>query len=213
MIIPWFGPLPEWISKYRENISKLKSIGYSFMVFTDEKEFRALCKSKVGLNLPETEKFSDKRKPVEFRPLSGIIFEDYLGRFDYWGQTDLDCVYGRLDRFVPDSALAEFDIWSNDIDAICGPFTLYRNCDSVNRSFECGPWKEILESPRLSCFDEKEFSNSVKKSGVKVSYNHFMGADSRDFKNIEFHDDGGLFQHSKEIMMFHFNNCKRWPVQ
>lgn len=210
-LIPFSGNLPAWLPQYVSNAGLLARDGWEF-VFINEAETRRCYKEQLDVTLPDFSKCSDRRKLVDIRPAMGVAFSEYVRGCDYWGQTDMDCVYGNLSKFVPDERLSLLDIWSNDIGAICGPFTLYRNDFTVNWLFAHErDWQEIFKSPKLQCFDEHGFSKVVDESGVTVSYNHMMGENAQDLSGIELRADGSLWQHGKEIMMFHFNHDKRWP--
>lgn len=213
-LIPWFGPLPEWMPQYVSNTGPLAAQGWEFVVITSEEEYRKRFQDRTGITVPSGSLFSDTRKLVDYRPALGFVFDDYIQGCEFWGHTDLDCVYGRLSHFVPDEQLAELDVWSNDADRICGPFTLYRNTDPVNQAFQRDSgWKAIFESPILHAWEEHGFSEVIKKTSLRVSYNHMQGADATDLSDIDLRADGGLWQHGREIMMFHFNCAKRWPVK
>ena len=84
----WAGPLPEWYEKYIENTNSLKKYGFDFMVWNDTKKLAELAKEKLGVTL-ELEDGSKKAGDVD--PLYGIIFEDYIRGYDFWGHTGLDC--------------------------------------------------------------------------------------------------------------------------
>lgn len=212
MIIPWVGNLPQWIGPYLSHAAPLRAHGWEFLIFNNDGEFRRLCREKLGIAVPPW-KYS--HKICEFRPALGAIFEDYLQGCDFWGCTELDLVYGRLSHYVPDTELADLDVWVNDGIALCGAFTLYRNTPAVNRLFENDPrWREILTSREYSNWDEHgSFYELVRNSDdLRVSFNHHWCADFNDFSDLSVRPDGSLWQHGQEIAMFHFNVRKAWPL-
>src|SRR5258707_9826714 len=102
---------PEWIDKYIENTKFLKKYGYDFLLDTDLNKFNQRCKKALGFEssiLPGTVKIGD------YRPAFGLIYEDILSGYDFWGHTDTDCVYGRLDHFLTSNLLENCDIFAND---------------------------------------------------------------------------------------------------
>lgn len=212
----WAGPLPEWYEKYIENTNSLKKYGFDFMVWNDTKKLAELAKEKLGVTL-ELEDGSKKAGDVD--PLYGIIFEDYIRGYDFWGHTGLDCVYGRLDRFVSDEYLSDCDIFGNDPGSICGPFSLYRNTPKVNNLFKKYPrWKEMIEDKKTWGFDEIQFAELVnQQKDLRVKYAFWQNYD--DYKNLQKQDlklleDGTLWDNraNKETMMYHFNWLRNYPT-
>ena len=92
LISPFFGKLPPWFGEYKKNCLALKKYGWDFMVLNDLEEFNNLIKLKLGVN-PNIKEGTCKAS--DFRPALGVILEDQLKDYDFWGHTDLDCVYGR----------------------------------------------------------------------------------------------------------------------
>ena len=110
IIIPYFGKWPLNFNLY------LKSVTYNIdtvdiIFFTDLtldnyrplpkniylhqlsiKELRKLIEKKVNIK-PKLENY---RKLCDFKPAYGLIFEDYLQTYDFWGFGDIDLIYGDL---------------------------------------------------------------------------------------------------------------------
>lgn len=102
MICPYFGILPPWFDSYLANIEMLKPLGYDWHITTNLKLFKERVGDILGIKcaiVPGTGKVWD------YRPAFGVLFAKELKRYDYWGHTDFDCVYGRVDRFVTDEFL------------------------------------------------------------------------------------------------------------
>src|SRR5678816_2825204 len=91
------------------------------------------CGVKVGNYL--TPEGVPHKLVSEYYPAYGEIFQEFTRSFEFWGHTNWDMVYGRLDRFLPDSVLRTCDIWSDDPNAIDGIFCLYRNAAEINNLF------------------------------------------------------------------------------
>ncbi len=76
----------------------------------------------------------------------GAIFKDYITDYDFWGIPNWDIVYGRIERYLPDTFLNEIDVWTDDVDAINGIFTLFRNNDRCSNLFRRIPdWEAKFE--------------------------------------------------------------------
>jgi hypothetical protein len=210
LISPFFGKLPDWFDLYKEKCRVLKSYGWEFLVVTDLKDFSHRIKKKLGV---EPNIIEGTCKASDFRPALGLLYQDKLKGCDFWGHTDLDCVYGRLDKFITDELLSHCDIYSNDLGHMCGPMSLYRNADSINHLFTLHPdWRGILENPIHQAFDEQGISEIVNQcTDLKVEYHHFEGHDPNVTSNLSY-KDGSLYDDGEEIMYFHFNRSKVWPL-
>lgn len=253
MIRTWRGPLPEWTPQFRESVKPLEEFGWRFLIMENWDWFRVLCQVVLDVQIPPE---IDTRKPGDYDPALGDVFShhlpeaDWFKQYDFWGHFNLDCVYGRLSHFLPDAFLANIDIYGNDPGAVCGPFTLYRNCEKVNRLYRNVPtWKRDFENPTFLGWDEVMFNGCVNRtalhgeirfaSGFLQAHDHMTIA-HRNFVE-RYHatnfaaENGGTFipclppvswvasgisgspalidnVTRQEIMMYHFNQTRRWPV-
>lgn len=216
----WVGDLPNWIEKWYENMDRLKPYGYDYILFNDYEFVRQRAAESLGISLPKYAEIANTRKSVA-GPCFGELFAQELAGYDFWGHCDQDTVFGRLDRFLPDAKLNECDIWSNDPDAICGPFTLYRNIPKVNalwRNVE--NWRKIFSSAGYADFEEGLFSPIVRqaaKEGTIRFLSDFLQVNYRQHKprpRLQMLPDGSLMDlaANREAMMFHFKNTKEWPL-
>lgn len=214
-VIPWFGDFPSWMDDYLEHIKHMQQYGYDWFITTDEKDFTDRVESVLG--------FTPIIKPGtplshNYRTALGLLYADKLKDYDFWGITDLDCVYGKVDNFITDKQLEELDIHSNHYNYICGPWTLFRNIQKVNELFKLVPnWEQLMRDidHQPGRWTEEEYSHVVDEQNdtgmIKRLYTHYQGADPNDDSSIIF-DGTKLYDHNKEIMMFHFNRNKRWPL-
>ncbi len=69
-------------------------------------------------------------KLCDYKVAYGLIFEDYLKEYDFWGYCDVDVIFGDIRKFITDDILDRYDRILN-----LGHFTLYRNIPCVNRAF------------------------------------------------------------------------------
>jgi hypothetical protein len=216
----WVGDLPNWIDKWNEMMDRLKPLGYDYKVFNDYDFVRRRAAERLGVNLPAYEEIANTRKSVA-GPCFGELFAPELEGYDFWGHCDQDTVFGRLDRFLPDELLNACDIWSNDPNAICGPFTLYRNIPKVNalwRNVE--NWQRIFSTNEYADFEEGLFSPVVRraaKEGTIRFLSDFLQVDYKQHRprpRLRIMEDGTLMDlaANKEAMMFHFSRTKAWPL-
>lgn len=164
-IIAYFGKLPNYFPIFLESCKKNED--YNWLLFTDDdfpyefpsnfkkftyslKEFNMLASKKIGININIT----DSYKLCDFKPFYGLIFEDYILHYHYWGHCDCDLIFGNLKRFLPSILDDEYDkVFA------AGHLTLYRNNYENNRmclSEYNGKvlYKEVLNRKKIFAFDE-----------------------------------------------------------
>lgn len=224
IITPWFGPLPVWFDRWKVNFDRLGKYGYNLLMPTDLDDFKKRCADKLGITECPVE--YGKAKVHDYRAVLGILYEEELKDYEFYGHTDFDCVYGRVDKWVTDDLLGGLDIlsnhlcagrsrhWDGQVGYICGPWTLYRNVREVNNIFRDYPtWKEVLEEKPVSGWVEKEFSNVVDqraKNDIRLKYVYWQGHNPDITTNLRWRGES-LYDGEDEIMMFHFNRTKVWP--
>lgn len=209
-ITPWFGAMPPWMDQYLANAEMLKPLGYDWLITTNLKRFRERVGDLLGIECP-IEPGSGKLH--DYRPALGMLFEEELRGYDYWGHTDFDCVYGRVDRFVTDEFLKVLDVHSNHENYICGPWTLYRNIPTLNRLFMKHPdWRGVFSNPASSGWAERGFTELLEDSVFSLRYTHWQSDKPSDTSAVTMQDDGTLLDGDKEIMMCHFRHTKEWPA-
>jgi hypothetical protein len=247
-----------WTKQYLDNFKMLAPYGWYLKVFTPNPlpssanieivpmnlgRFDDLVEHYCGVNPQNslnTQGFPRKLLS-DFYPVYGQILQDYTAGFDFWGFTNWDVVFGRLDHFVPDSLLENSDIVSDDVNAINGIFTLMRNNDAINNLFREVPgWREQFQCEEPQAFDEIQFTIAVRKAAaegrVRFTYPPYFGYHSYDRlpqhfpePNLYFEPDGSLIERFEdpnadmnrflnpkgcfghEINLFHFSRTKRWP--
>ncbi len=231
-----FGTPYPWIQRYIDNVQHLGQYGWNWKIFTPNKleskgnveivpmtaeEFAVLVEQKLGVktNMYTTPRGVPSVHVTDFYVFSGLIFEDYMQDVDFWGITNLDVVYGRLDRFMPDSMLKDCDVFTDDINTINGVFCLFRNNDAINNLCKLIPdWQEKLAQPpcdrcvagsagkhTLVGTDEYDMTDVMKKANVRYVYPRYYPLHSHD--RIEQHVpvvklrllmDGSLYELSRD---------------
>lgn len=173
-LITEFGSPFEWTDKYIDNIGKLGQYGWYWKIFTPNKyknvpdnveivdmtaeQYAELVEKKLGIkpNLFITDKGIPSIHITDFYIFSGVVFEDYIKDFDWWGITNMDVVYGRLDHFISDEILNTAEIFTDDVHAINGVFSLFKNIPKINNLYqEISNWKDfITQSPCKRCTED-----------------------------------------------------------
>ena len=88
-------------------------------------EFNHLASSKLGLPINITHDYGYKL--CDLKPAYGVIFEDYLTHYDFWGNCDIDVIWGRITHFLTPETLASFDVLTFEETHFAGHLTIFRN--------------------------------------------------------------------------------------
>lgn len=168
LVIVYFGKFPKWVFFFLKSCELNSNI--HFILFTDQLEsdnvgnlqivnldLATFCKKaseKIGLTI----EFRDPYKICDFRPAFGLIFEDYIFKYRYWGYCDIDLIFGDIWSFIREPIEADYDIISGRREYLTGSFTLYRNCDKTKYLFrESKDYVFVFKSSQNHVFDECNF--------------------------------------------------------
>ena len=141
-ICPYFGAFPDYFNLTLKSIEYNKTIDW--LIITDIKEKNDYPDNVKVINMS----FTELRKKVQscfdfdiclnkpfkmcdFRPAYGLIFEEYIKNYDFWGHCDFDCIYGDLRKFLPADILEK-----NERIYCLGHMSLYKNNDKINNIFK-----------------------------------------------------------------------------
>jgi hypothetical protein len=126
------------------------------------KEISLLAAKKLGFEVHITTGY----KLCDFKPAYGLIFEDILNGYDFWGHCDIDIIFGDIREFITDELLQNHDLISVRHDWLSGCFLLYKNTDKLNNLFlHSRDYKKVLTSDRHYCFDETNFAHDAFTDG------------------------------------------------
>lgn len=172
VLIPWFGPWPFWMPAFLESCRR--NAGIRWALFADHP-----IDTPLPLNVElETISFSDYCERVsdrlgirfqpahpyklcDLKPALGAVHRDRLGDAPFWAFSDLDLVYGDLLGYYG-PLLDRWDIISTHRTRISGHFALLRNeAVTIDAFRQARGWREALEAPDHSCFDESAFSQRL----------------------------------------------------
>jgi len=153
-LMPYYGKYPNYFDLWLNTAGYNKTI--DFYILTDiedsrpfpdnvhivKMEFDALKKRIQNLfNFKII--LGDPYKLCDYKPAYGLIFEDIIKYYDFWGYCDPDIIWGNLRNFITEDILKNHErIYSR------GHLTLYRNNDQNNKVF--------LESHKIRAFTYKE---------------------------------------------------------
>lgn len=205
-ICPYFGVHPEWMDNYWRNAERMQAHGYNFLLEDDEDAFRDRVRDRLGIEPPP---MWGTGNIWDFRPALGFLYEDKIADYDFWGHTDFDCVYGRVERFTTDERLHACDIFSDCAhNYIAGPWSLYRNHRDIRELFLQHPlWEHNMTYPVPTGWVETTFTAWIRDA-VSVTIVDEHGYDQPEL--LLFQGDR-LMHGGREIPMFHFRRSKQYP--
>jgi len=208
LLAPWFGPLPTWYRLWFDNISRLGQFGFDVYVTQDRQDFNQRVKATLGI---ENAIVDDGRKVCDYRCAFGLLYADLLDGYEFWGHTDLDMVYGRVENWVTDDFLADLHLHSNHPTYVSGPWSLYRNTGIVNELFRVhDDWQGYLENPVTTGWVETEYSRIVERSALTYRYTNWQTKNLDRFDGL--HWDGDMLMEGRhEVAMAHFRRTKEYP--
>jgi len=151
LVVCYFGKLPAYIDCVFRSCETNPDINW--LIFTDDQTPRRLPPNVrlqpatlEGLQKDFSKKLGyevnvwHSRLLCHFKPAYGFLFEEHLRGYDFWGNCDLDMIFGDLRKFLREDILAAYP------KILCrGHLTLYRNTPEVNRYF-------MFQAPRTECY-------------------------------------------------------------
>ncbi len=180
IIIDYFGTWPEWfpvfLSSCRWNPTVCwhihtdcplpddlpRNVRFFPITFADYKR-----RAGGVLELPLDD--IDPYKICELRTACGVVFEDEIRGFDYFGYGDLDVIYGDVRRFY-DGQVLSHDVISTHEWCTSGHLLLMKNTSALRHAFErVRHWRDYFASEKRHRFDEDIFRwvfRSAEQLGV-----------------------------------------------
>jgi hypothetical protein len=154
------------MSFYLESCRHNPSI--DFLIFTDCGTPDAVCpnvtiiestleqfRARASEMLGEQIFFDNPYKVCDFKPAFGVLFEEYLREYDFWGNADIDIVYGNIRDFLTKELLNNNDVITARREYLAGHMTLYRNTPEINRLYEASAdYPSIFLEPQHFSFCE-----------------------------------------------------------
>lgn len=239
LIVPYFGKWPFWFPAFLKSCGKNPTIAWLFFTDCDPipnppdnvtfieseiSEMELLFSEKLGMKI----QISKPYKFCDLRPSYGYVFADYIKKYDFWGFTDIDIIWGDIRKFMTEDLLNGYDIISSRIDSISGHFTIFKNNILINTIYKSLPnYTQILSTEKYLWSDEQVLTQYLKKVNSNdtptykvfwdtVLLNQERGRDSHQ----EYHLDKWLWRDGKmlelkdgnpinEVMYLHFINWKR----
>lgn len=232
----YYGTFPAWIQYWLKSCADNKTI--DFYIVTDIpiidlpdnvkkislslREVKKLAEKKMGMDVDLTKPY----KLCDLKPCYGVVFEDYLDKYDYWGHCDFDLIWGDIRKFVNKYNITQYDKFLP-----LGHLSLYRNTTEVKERYKldgskCGSYKEVFSTSAGHAFDETDGIYSIyKKHGfsmfekrifaeIKTFHRRFrLKSVDRNYKHqVFYYKNGSVYRNyisektvkSEEFVYIHF---------
>lgn len=207
VIIAYFGRLPSTFDVWLKSCEWNRNI--DFLICSDNKPVDKLASNILW----EQMSFENFQKLVEhklsfpvkldspydccdFKAVYGIIFEDIVGAYDYWGYCDMDMVFGDLELYFQKYRITEYDRFlylghlslmrnsaenNNRYKLPCTPGKGYRDAFSVSGTTQFCEYEinQIFKMYNFPFFDDKIFAD------IRVPHNRMKLADDNR-KNYDY---------------------------
>ena len=163
IIVAYFGKFPNYFPLWLKSCEMNPSV--NFLLVTDAnvdncpinvsvyKTELTIIKKKASEIMGFEVSLERPYKMCDYRPMYGLLFEEFLQDFDYWGHCDVDLIFGDLQAYFEEYNLGEYDRFLP-----MGHLSLYRNTDEVNHRFKSDTlipgYKEVFSNDRSFIFDE-----------------------------------------------------------
>lgn len=180
ILICYYGEFPWYFPYFLHSCTFNSTI--DFLIFSDIKHTFHLPSNVTILNksIEEIKTLTNKKlgfkvnidfpyKLCDFKPAYGLIFEDYTKGYDFWGQSDIDVIYGNIRNFMTDEVLSKYDFISIRHDYTTGCFALYKKNAIINNFFKRSKdYKTVFSNSRHYCFDECNFAWDELTDGKSI---------------------------------------------
>ena len=169
-IVPYFGSLPNYFQLWLTSCKFNPTVDW--YVFTDDHKGYD-CPDNVHVIYATFEEIvrrfqecfdftlllTKPYKLCDFKPTYGVVFNDYLKGYKFWGFCDIDVIFGNIRRFITNDILN-----ANDKILSHGHFTLFRNTFEVNNIFRQTLHGRIIHEEIFSSFKAKGFDEYGSRS-------------------------------------------------
>jgi len=170
-ILPYFGKLPNYFDLFLKSCSYNEK--FDWIIITDDVSkynypknvkviyekfdyIKEVFQKKIDFNI----NLDRPHKLCDYKPAYGYLFKEIISEYDFWGHCDPDCIFGKLDSFIKEELLNEYEkIFT------LGHMTLYKNEEKNNFLFKekingKRIYKEVFTVSKGCVFDEQN-KNSI----------------------------------------------------
>lgn len=180
ILIPWFGPWPEWIDFFVESCRANRDVNW--VLITDQSppensapnvrflrtsfaDYKARISDTLAIRFDPSEPY----KLCDIRPALGEIHADLIRGYGFFGFGDLDLVYGDIRETYDAEALDIYDAFSSHPERCSGHLFLMRNTPAMVSAFRSvWGWRRRMEQDAYNGFDEAGFYNLFRGRSAKL---------------------------------------------
>lgn len=188
-ILPYFGKFNNYFQLFLNSFSFNSS--YDLFIFTDCGEnynypsnvkvikttlfeVKTIAEQKLGFKVC----LDNPYKLCDFKPAYGLLFEEYISGYEYWGHCDCDILFGNLEKFLTPLLEQGYDKLF-----AAGHMTIYKNTYNNNRRFMSehkgiAIYKEAFSTPDIYVFDE---DCQAKRNNDNNVHSIFIESDAKIF--------------------------------
>lgn len=181
IIACWYGKYPWYFSYFIHSCKFNPTIDFYLVTDNSEiipnkpdnviiinksmEEFKKNASDKLRFDV----KFDDAYKICDFKPAYGFLFPEIIEKYDFWGQCDLDVIFGNVRNFFTAEMLSQYDFISLRHDYATGCFMLFRNNELMKTFFmKSKDYKRVFSESRHYCFDECNFAWNELANGKSI---------------------------------------------
>lgn len=175
----YYGKFPDWMQYWLKSCESNPTI--DFLIVTDITDIELPSNVKLlNISMKQLKELAEEKmnmkvslerpyKLCDFKAIYGLILQDYIQEYDYWGHCDFDLIWGDIRNFVDKYSLEEYEKFLP-----LGHLSLYRNTTECNNYYKlngskCGDYKEVYTTDRNYAFDEMNGMYSIyKKNKLKM---------------------------------------------
>lgn len=170
LIVPYFGKFPNYFQLFLNSCKENRDI-CDWIIYTDDHskyvipdnvafkycEFSDIQKMIKNTILTEAS-ISTPYKLCDYKPAYGMIFEDEIKQYDFWGHCDVDVIFGKLSHFINN------DVLKNDKIFRLGHLCFYKNNAENNRRFMY-PVNDIYRYKEVMCEEDNCIFDEANENG------------------------------------------------
>ena len=194
IISVYFGVLPNYFGLWLRSVKFNSNI--DFLMFSDQTiqeipnnlkivncnlhQLKDRIENKLGYLISLDKPY----KCCDFRPAFGLIFDDYLVNYDYWGYCDFDMIFGDLKSFFEKYHLSQYDRFLP-----MGHLGLYKNTIINNKRFmtminDCVDYRQVFTDYHNYAFDEQGSRIIYEKCGYSFFRQRIFADISKIYKRF-----------------------------
>ncbi len=141
LLEPYYGTFPNYFHLWIKSASLNPNIDFYiisdsffpyelppniFLINMSLGEIKERLENAIGVSI----KLPQPYKLCDYKPAYGLIFDDIVSKYDYWGWCDPDIIFGDLSLIFNKETLNEFDVIGG-----AGSMTIFKNTDFLKRCF------------------------------------------------------------------------------